>query len=93
MPEELKHEPVHLFCEQVNILRGPENLFLFWMRSGGKLANYVTTADHAKQIFNLLGRTIADYEKIHGPLQGRLPGDPMLSPIQHPEPPAEPPKV
>lgn len=89
MPDELKHEPERIFCEQVNIFQTSE-MFFFWMRSGGKLHAYAMTPDHAKQIYNLLQRKIADYENENRIiLEGRLPNDPMKSPIQFNERPPE----
>jgi hypothetical protein len=77
-------EPVHKFCERINIVQ-TKDLFLFGMHSGGEVSAFVLTPDHAKQLLRLLQKNVADYEAAHGVLEGRLPSDPTLSPIQKPQ--------
>lgn len=81
-------EPVHKFCERIAIIPS-KDLFLFGMYSGGEINAYVLTPDHAKQLLRLLIEKVATYEAEHGELEGKLPSDPTLSPIQIKEPPTD----
>ena len=78
-------EPLHKFCEQIFINSSPD-VFLFGMRSGGEMSAYVITPDHAKQLLRLLQGKVDEYEAQNGKLEGRLPTDPTISPIQPQKP-------
>lgn len=77
-------EPVHKFCERINIAQ-TKDLFLFGMHSGGEVSAFVLTPDHAKQLLRLLQQKVGEYETAFGALEGKLPSDPTLSPIQKPQ--------
>lgn len=85
MPEELKHEPEHLFCERGQILWG-HNVLYIALLSGGRWNVSVVTPDHAKQLLRRLQQRIDEYEKEHGILEGKLPDEPQKSPIQFNQP-------
>ena len=86
--DDKKPEPVHKFCERVLIAQS-KDLFLFGMHSGGELSAFVLTPDHAKQLLRALQTEINKHEAVHGVLEGRLPSDPLLSPIQVQKPPED----
>jgi len=88
MDDKKPSEPVHKFCERVLIAQS-KDLFLFGMHSGGELSAYVLTPDHAKQLLRALQTEINKHESAHGVLEGRLPSDPLLSPIQVQKPPED----
>lgn len=81
MDEIKQTEPVHKFCEQIYINSSPD-VFLLGLRSGGEMSAYVITPDHAKQLLRLLEAKVSEYEAQNGTLEGRLPTDPTVSPIQ-----------
>lgn len=74
-------EPVHYFSERMNVVPSKDS-FAFAFQTGGKWKVFIVTPDHAKQIYNLLQRRVTEYEKQFGTLLGRLPDEPMKSPIQ-----------
>lgn len=81
IPEELKDEPEHLYCELTNLVSS-NGIFYFLLRSGGKHTVFTFTPDHAKQVMKLFVREIEKYESQNGVLLGRLPSEPMVSPMQ-----------
>ncbi len=85
MDEHKAPEPVHKFCEQI-FINTSKDVFLLGLRSGGEVSGFVITPDHAKQLLRLLQSKVDEYEAAHGPLEGRLPSDPTLSPIQPKQP-------
>lgn len=80
MPDELKNELVHKFCNKA-FVNSSKEMFNLALLSGGELSAFIFTPDHAKQLLNLLTKKVEEYEKEFGPLEGRLPSDPMRSPI------------
>lgn len=91
LKELLKHEPVHKFVERTNVVVAGD-IFYFALFSGGEPSVFAIQADHAKQVMRLLMDRIEKYEKEHGPLQGRLPSEPMVSPLQFDKPDSPPEK-
>lgn len=74
------NEPPHKYCEITNTLYNRE-MFLLWLSSGADISAFVFSPDHAKQLAKRLSEKVADYEKQFGPLEGRLPSEPMKSPF------------
>lgn len=79
--EKYKNEPVHLYCDGINIVTSQE-AFLFAVRSGGALNAYLLTPQHTKRLLLALGDQVKKYEAAYGEIQMMLAPKPMLSPIQ-----------
>lgn len=82
--DKYKNEPVHMFCDGINIVTSPEAILLA-MRSGGVLNAYLLTPAHTKRLLLALKDQIDKFEAVHGeikaPLAPLAPG-PMVSPLQ-----------
>ena len=82
--EKYKNEPVHLYCDTVNIVTSQE-AFLFAVRSGGALNAYLLTPAHTKRLLLALQDQMEKYEAAYGEVKAALAPKPMLSPLQQPD--------
>lgn len=73
--------PEKIFVESTNTAMMPGALVTAF-HSGGKSHVFVFQVHHAKQLARVLLQNIEAYEKQFGPVDGRLPNEPMHSPIQ-----------
>lgn len=80
MPPEIpKDQPVQKFCNSTNLVFN--DMFALILRSGGDVSMFVFTPDHMKQLARFINKKVAEYEELNGELEGRLPTEPMRSPI------------
>lgn len=79
--EKYKNEPVHLYCDGINIVTSQE-AFLFAVRSGGTLNAYLLTPMHTKRLLLALKDQVEKYEVAYGEIKTALAPKPMLSPMQ-----------
>lgn len=82
--EKYKNEPVHLYCDTINIVTNQE-VFLFALRSGGILNAYLLTPAHTKRLLLALTEQVEKYEAAYGEIKAALAPKPMLSPFQQPD--------
>jgi len=65
-------DPILYALSNVNI-RFTEEVFDFLMVSGNQARQFRASPKHAKRIYLLLGKYLAEYEKKFGPLETQLP--------------------
>lgn len=82
--EKYKNEPVHLYCDAINVVSSQE-AFLLAMRSGGALNAYLLTPSHTKRLLLALQDQMKKYEEKYGEVKVALAPKPMLSPMQQPD--------
>ncbi len=74
--------PDKIFVEATNTAIGPGRLLLA-MHSGENAHVFVFDINHAKQLSRLLTQNVEHYEKQFGPVDGRLPTEPLPTPFKY----------
>lgn len=73
--------PDKIFVDATNTAMMPGALVTA-LHSGSEAHVFVFQIHHAKQFARILMQNVEAYEKQFGPVDGRLPNEPMQSPIQ-----------
>ncbi len=76
--------PDKIFVESTNTAFGNGTLVTNF-RSGLQNHVFIFEIAHAKQYARVLQQNIEAYEKQHGPVDGRLPSEPLPTPFQYPK--------
>lgn len=73
--------PDKIFVDATNTAMMP-GMLVTALHSGSEAHVFVFQIHHAKQFARILQQNVDAYEKQFGPVDGRLPNEPMQSPIQ-----------
>ena len=76
--------PDKIFVDSTNTAFGKGTL-VTQLRSGDQHHVFIFEIAHAKQFARVLQQNIEAYEKQYGPVDGRLPTEPMPTPFQYPD--------
>ncbi len=76
-----------LFCESIKIGQSPE-YFAIGLSSGSQAHIFSLTPQHTKRLLQYLTYEVAEYEKVHGEIEGTWVPH-VVSPVQRANPPTQ----